>query len=134
MASAVHRGQLAPATRLPSTRELARLLDVSRRVIISAYELLLAKGLVESRPGSGTYIRQLQTDRDTDAGHWRHQPVGCATSPPGPAPDTRVPVGRLATAWREASHQPPLHQTAPLGTPALREAIAAHLRRTPSVS
>ncbi|TDC41147.1 winged helix-turn-helix domain-containing protein, partial [Micromonospora sp. KC213] len=62
LARAIHAGQLAHATRLPSTRDLARLLGVSRGVVISAYELLLAKGLVESRPGSGTYVRQVHTD------------------------------------------------------------------------
>ena len=47
---------LAPGSRLPSTRELARKLGVSRTSVLSAYDQLLAEGYVEGRAGSGTYV------------------------------------------------------------------------------
>ena len=47
---------LKPGTKLPATRELARLLGVSRTSVISAYEQLLAEGFIAGKVGSGTYI------------------------------------------------------------------------------
>lgn len=43
-------------TRLPSTRELANELRVSRNTVLYAYEQLLAEGYVEGRSGSGTFV------------------------------------------------------------------------------
>jgi GntR family transcriptional regulator / MocR family aminotransferase len=42
--------------RLPSTRDLADQLGVSRTVVLLAYDQLLAEGFVVGRPGSGTYV------------------------------------------------------------------------------
>jgi GntR family transcriptional regulator/MocR family aminotransferase len=42
--------------RLPSTRDLAEQLDISRTVVLLAYDQLLAEGFVEGRAGSGTYV------------------------------------------------------------------------------
>src|SRR5262249_57367964 len=50
------RGELAPATRLPSTRALATELGVSRRTALVAYEQLLAEGYIVGRVGSGTTV------------------------------------------------------------------------------
>jgi GntR family transcriptional regulator/MocR family aminotransferase len=47
---------LRPTTKLPSTRELARELAVSRTAVVSAYEQLLAEGYVTGRVGAGTYV------------------------------------------------------------------------------
>lgn len=49
-------GRLVPATRLPSSRELAYQLNISRNVVLEAYDLLLAEGFVETIHGSGTYV------------------------------------------------------------------------------
>ncbi len=50
--------------RLPSTRELAEQLHVSRTVVVLAYEHLLAEGFVLGRSGSGTYVSEgLKTHR-----------------------------------------------------------------------
>lgn len=49
-------GDLAPRTRLPSTRELAEQLGVSRMTVVNAYEQLLAEGYVEGRTGAGTFV------------------------------------------------------------------------------
>ncbi|MBP1931897.1 PLP-dependent aminotransferase family protein [Ammoniphilus resinae] len=49
-------GQLKADVKLPSTRELSSQLNVSRNVILDAYDQLLAEGFVVSRGGSGTYV------------------------------------------------------------------------------
>lgn len=49
-------GRLAGGTRLPSTRELAESLGVSRNTVMNAFRQLLAEGYLEGRAGSGTYV------------------------------------------------------------------------------
>ena len=44
--------------RLPSTRELAEQLHVSRTIVVLAYDQLLAEGFVAGRIGSGTYVSE----------------------------------------------------------------------------
>ena len=51
-------GQLASNERLPSSRNLASALDVSRTTTLNAYEQLLAEGYLVSRPGSGIFVAQ----------------------------------------------------------------------------
>jgi GntR family transcriptional regulator/MocR family aminotransferase len=53
---AILRRVMSSAERLPSTRELAEQLHVSRTVVVLAYEQLLAEGFVVGRGGSGTYV------------------------------------------------------------------------------
>jgi GntR family transcriptional regulator / MocR family aminotransferase len=53
---AILRRVMASGERLPSTRELAEQLHVSRTVVVLAYEQLLAEGFVVGRAGSGTYV------------------------------------------------------------------------------
>lgn len=52
------RGDLKAGERLPPTREFALELEVSRNVIIEAYDQLLAEGYIEGRQGSGTYVSE----------------------------------------------------------------------------
>ena len=54
--SAILSGKLRPATKLPSTRELAAQLGVSRSAVVSAFEQLLSEGFAFGREGAGTYI------------------------------------------------------------------------------
>jgi GntR family transcriptional regulator/MocR family aminotransferase len=54
--SAILSRRLRPGTKLPSTRELASQLRVSRSAAVAAYEQLLAEGYTSGRHGSGTYI------------------------------------------------------------------------------
>ncbi len=49
-------GSIKPGERLPSTRDLAQALDVSRNTIILAFEQLVAEGYLEGQSGSGTYV------------------------------------------------------------------------------
>ncbi|MEU0735927.1 winged helix-turn-helix domain-containing protein, partial [Streptomyces lavendulocolor] len=50
---AVRSGRLAAGTRLPSSRELAADLGVSRGLVTEAYEQLTAEGYLRSDRGSG---------------------------------------------------------------------------------
>lgn len=49
-------GRLAPGTRLPATRALAKDLDVSRNTVSAAFDQLLAEGYLEGRVGAGTFV------------------------------------------------------------------------------
>jgi GntR family transcriptional regulator/MocR family aminotransferase len=53
---AILTGQLAPGTRLQSSREMAAELNVSRNTVVNAFEQLLAEGYLEGQVGSGTYV------------------------------------------------------------------------------
>ena len=52
----IERGRLRPGDRLPSERDLAMQVGVSRPTVRSGLRALAAMGVVQSRPGSGTYI------------------------------------------------------------------------------
>lgn len=58
MRQAIIGHRLPPGTRLPSTRELARELALSRNTVLATFEGLLAEGFIVSRPGSGTYVAE----------------------------------------------------------------------------
>jgi GntR family transcriptional regulator / MocR family aminotransferase len=49
---AIREGALKAGARVPSTRDLARQLDVSRRVVVGAYEQLAAEGYLALRQGA----------------------------------------------------------------------------------
>ncbi|MEV3860013.1 PLP-dependent aminotransferase family protein [Streptomyces sp. NPDC050095] len=53
---AVRAGRLAPGTRLPSSRDLAGDLGVSRGLITEAYEQLTAEGYLRTGRGAGTWV------------------------------------------------------------------------------
>jgi GntR family transcriptional regulator/MocR family aminotransferase len=56
----------APANvRLPSTRLLSKLLNVSRNTVLAAYEELTADGLIQGYPGAGMFlcVRSAPIDR-----------------------------------------------------------------------
>ena len=53
---AVTGGALRAGDRLPSSRDLAATLGVSRTVVTNAYARLFAEGWLEGRHGSGTYV------------------------------------------------------------------------------
>jgi GntR family transcriptional regulator, transcriptional repressor for pyruvate dehydrogenase complex len=55
----ISQGELKPGDRIPSERELAAMLGVSRPSVREAIMVLDAMGLVEARQGGGTYVRSL---------------------------------------------------------------------------
>jgi len=56
-------GRFGPGERMPSTRELAAALRVSRATVTAAYEQLVAEGYLEGHRGSGTFVSQELPDR-----------------------------------------------------------------------
>jgi GntR family transcriptional regulator/MocR family aminotransferase len=54
--AAIDRGEVAAGERLPSTRALGRSLRVSRNTVITAYDELVAHGVIEARRGDGARI------------------------------------------------------------------------------
>jgi len=80
-------GTFPAGERLPSTRELADQLGVSRTVVLLAYDQLLAEGYAEGRAGSGTYV----------SGSLR------LNSPRTLAKPARIPLSRFGTAAAAAS-------------------------------
>ena len=54
--SAILSGALTAETQLPSTRDLARELGMSRNTVLSAISQLTAEGYLVARQGSGTYV------------------------------------------------------------------------------
>ena len=158
---AILGGTFRAGERLPSTRDLAEQLGVSRTVVVLAYEQLLSEGFVDGRVGAGTFV-----------------PAGLAAAPSGDGPPPARPrlsrFGAIAAEVRSAVEFPAplpktlrydfaygrsdvdcfpfghwwrlLHRCArrtavrgldygeAAGIGSLREAIAAHLRRSRSVA
>ena len=87
----IEGGALPPGRRLPSSRQLARDLGVSRITAAAAYAELEAEGLVEGRTGSGTYV----------AAPWA--PVGprAAGPPAASLPRWQAAIERAAAPERE---------------------------------
>lgn len=85
------KGQLAPGTRLPPTRDLSRELGLSRNTVVSAFEQLLAEGYLEARVGDGTYVAR------TLPGQWEARPLE-----QGPGPNGR----RLSRRGEELARTP----------------------------
>ncbi|HEY9775909.1 MAG TPA: PLP-dependent aminotransferase family protein [Planktothrix sp.] len=50
------QSELKRGQRVPSTRELARSLGISRTTVTASYDYLLSEGYLESHTGSGTYV------------------------------------------------------------------------------
>ena len=65
-------GRLTGGTRLPSTRDLATQLGVSRKTTLDVFERLLAEGYLSARSGSGTFVAEgLQRLPAQRSGHAR---------------------------------------------------------------
>jgi DNA-binding transcriptional MocR family regulator len=61
-------GTAAPGARLPSTRALVARYQASPVTVQLALRTLIGQGLIESRPGSGTFVRAVRTARPADYG------------------------------------------------------------------
>lgn len=59
--ASITSGTMHPGTRLPSSRLLAACLEVSRNTVLTAYEELASEGMIESRHGSGVYVRGMRS-------------------------------------------------------------------------
>jgi DNA-binding transcriptional MocR family regulator len=59
IATAILRSVIVPGTRLPPERALARSLHLSRTTVVQAYAHLREAGHIESKHGSGTWVRRV---------------------------------------------------------------------------
>jgi len=98
--SEILRGRIAPGSRVPATRELARDLHVSRNVAMMAYGQLLAEGYLTARRGSGTYVADELPQKHTMVE--RRRPVKAALEAPAPR------LSSYAKRMREESERAPM--------------------------
>ena len=54
----INQGILKKGNKLPSTRELSKLLNISRNSVLAAYENLEAEGIIKSVQGKGTFVEK----------------------------------------------------------------------------
>ena len=157
MRAAVLDGRLPAGARLPSSRELATSLKVSRTTVVAALDQLTLEGFLEPRVGSGTFVAASAealpsapaTVTNASRAPVRLSARGVALasfvrreSGRGPAFSPGVPDIRLFPhdLWgrllRAGARRPdPRHcgYGAYDGLPALKRAIAAHLEETRGV-
>ncbi|MCG5212702.1 MocR-like pyridoxine biosynthesis transcription factor PdxR [Streptosporangium soli] len=141
-------GVLSVGERLPSTRALARQLSVSRTVVTEAFQQLYAEGWLEGRHGSGTRVADLpdyahaapapRSPRRRPLSAERPAPLGASAGEmvdlrPGAPWVKGYDEVAWRRAWRLAGEVAPTDRPDPYGMPRLREALAAHLRRTRAV-
>ena len=137
---AIRSGRLRGGERLPSSRELARELGVSRGIVQECFGQLLAEGYLTSRTGSATRV--------ADIGAWSPEatPRAVAAQPAGTPPSggliadfahgvpdlSSFPRADWVWAVREACGavaSPDLGYGDPRGSAVLREVLAGYLRR-----
>ena len=151
--AAVTGGALRAGDRLPSSRDLAVTLGVSRTVVTNAYARLFAEGWLEGRHGSGTYVADvmpgaMQSDIGSRTSSASVAPAKPAAPPRedigdgGPSPGEIIDLqpgiswaegldpAAWRRAWRQAGTHLPSRMPDPYGLPELRAEIAAYLRRS----
>jgi GntR family transcriptional regulator, transcriptional repressor for pyruvate dehydrogenase complex len=60
----IEQGRLEPGTRVPPERELAGMFNVSRAAMREALTQLALKGLIDRRPGRGTFVLDRSSDQE----------------------------------------------------------------------
>jgi GntR family transcriptional regulator/MocR family aminotransferase len=134
---AIRDGALRAGARVPSTRDLARQLDVSRSVVVDAYSQLAAEGYLTLRQGARPQVSAAARPREVGA-------ADAAAPAAAPRFDFRPSAPDVAsfprTAWiralREAVTEitdPDLLYGDPCGVEALRSALAEYLGRVRGV-
>jgi GntR family transcriptional regulator/MocR family aminotransferase len=156
--AAILRGDLRPGQRIPSSRELATELRISRFPVLDAYARLLAEGYFESRLGSGTFVSGSLPDRAMPLKSQNGQPAGVRRLSHRSSIVPRIEPGPWRYGWGAFGvHQPALerfpftlwsrlvarhsrdlrpsviHHINPLGLPRFREAICEYLRTARAV-
>ena len=66
VAERIHRGSLAPGSRLPTVRALAEDLGLAPNTVAKAYRALEEAGLIEGRGRRGTFVAERLPDRLPD--------------------------------------------------------------------
>jgi GntR family transcriptional regulator / MocR family aminotransferase len=141
--SRILAGDYLPGDKLPSSRELAQHLGVSRTMAVEAYEQLQMEGFLESLRGSGTYVAKGATlptpaappsyewdqlRRQTHADHIHFRP-----GKPSLAHFPRAKWGQIAKHVYQEATENLLGYHSPEGLIELREVLARYLARVRGV-
>ncbi|MFI2365027.1 PLP-dependent aminotransferase family protein [Promicromonospora sp. NPDC019610] len=153
--AALTTGRVPAGERLPSTRDLAQDLGVSRASVATAYERLVAEGFLETRTGAGTFATAAARDavparrrspgvlRPRAGWRWTVQPA--SGDVPAPAHDFRVGIPdaslfpfdtwrRLLAAESRAGGAAAGSYGGPAGLPRFRAAVARYVSGARGVS
>jgi DNA-binding transcriptional MocR family regulator len=126
----IQSGLIAPGTRVPAERHLAEALSISRATVTQALDELRGAGMLESTPGRGTFVVAPALDSPAGTRVAEHlsglHGIDLATGNP-PDPSHLPPIQLDVGAMLAQGGGPGMY---PLGLPAMREAVAEHLRRT----
>ncbi|MFI8228221.1 PLP-dependent aminotransferase family protein [Streptomyces sp. NPDC085900] len=130
---AVRSGRLPPGTRLPSSRDLAADLGVSRGLVTGAYEQLTAEGYLRSGRGAGTWVGGAVRAAPPRARDLAPRSPGTEADFVAGTPDLSLfPRAAWAAAQRDVLARLPhddLGYPDPRGLPRLRTALAELLTR-----
>lgn len=131
---AIRTGRLGVGERLPSSRELARAMGVSRGIVQDCYEQLRAEGYLFTRGGSATRVAAAAYPTTASAARAVAVPAPRLVADFRPAVPDLGSFPRTAWAWatREACRTVATRDLGygdPRGQAALREVLAAYLRR-----
>jgi GntR family transcriptional regulator / MocR family aminotransferase len=137
MRQAIRDGSLKAGARVPSTRDLARQLGVSRRIVVDAYSQLAAEGYLVLRQGARPKVSEAALPRETS-------PEEAGLSPPAARFDLRPGAPDVSSfpraAWQRslrdavgAITDADLLYVDPAGMAELRLALAEYLGRVRGV-
>lgn len=136
--NAIRSSQLLPGTRMPSTRTLARDLDVSRNSVIAAYGQLTEEGWLVTAPQSGTTVapHAMAPSSTTDGLNLPRRMRSRLDLRPGWPDLSSFPRQEWLAAARRALTQAPAEAFGygdHRGRVELRQAVAAYLSRVRGV-
>ncbi|MET4159925.1 PLP-dependent aminotransferase family protein [Agromyces sp. PvR057] len=133
--AAIDDGSLVAGTRLPATRALAADLGIARNSVVEVYERLLGEGRLESRVGSGTWVRERILPQPSPSAVNRSTRFELDLR--GGLPDASAfPRSAWLAAMRQAlaeASSTALGYGAPEGVASLRTALAEYLARARGV-
>lgn len=129
----IEAGRVPAGAKLPTTRDLAHRLGLSRAAAVAAFELLTAEGFAEARTGAGTFVagqvpdlsKVRSTARAPDPRFAKPRPfaLGVAASDPR----TLQIFRRLLSRHLARPNPDHFHYGDPRGGARLRDAIASYL-------
>ena len=134
---AIRQGTLPTGMRLPSERQLARLLAISRTTVVASFNHLRSNGWLESRAGSGTWVSRIRAGTiraESHALNLARSPlinilqasetgaIDFVTSSPYPLTEVITPL--LGVISNYASSLIEQREYLPFGLPQLRDAVA----------
>lgn len=153
---AIAEGRLHPGMRVPSRRDMADRLGVSRNLVATVYDMLIAEGLIEARHGSGTFVARENATPPPAAPLAEADPrlprqpetysVGAgAVRVPDPGVNLQFGLGdhaefpfeiwrRLASRVLRDFARNPSHSFPPAGIARLRTAICGHVSFTRAIA